>query len=147
MKIMKIKLKRKHWIILGALSAVLLLYFGVYLHFRLNHTFVHRAGRYGARVSGNRPRRSTNHFIQPSRPSIDVMIPIFLSSEKDEDPEKIMQEVQQAYDAAELRRERLLLFFEPAAFLEVCVWKLAKPNPLPDVYGNLQNKVLDATSL
>ena len=100
---------------------------------------MHRAGRYGPRVSINetRPRRSTNHFIEPTEPGVDAMIPFFLASEEDEDYEKLMREAKQAYEAAWLRQERLLLFFEPAAFLEVCFWKMAQPNPpLPDAYGN-----------
>lgn len=142
---MKSKLKRKHWITIGVCSAVLLLYFGSYLWLRLNHTFIHRAGLYGPRVSGNRPRRSTNHFIEPGEPRIDVWRPDQLASEEDEDYRKVMQKAEERCESARLRLERLLLFFEPAAFLETCVWKTVKPNPpIPD-YGEWQNKEPEAT--
>ena len=121
------KLKRKPWILLCATG--LLLYFGAYLCLRMNHTFVHRAGRYGPRISGNRPRRSTSHFIEPSEPRVDAMIPFLLAEEDDPNYEKMLQEAEQHWDAAKLRQERLLLLFEPAAFLEVCIWKIAQPNP------------------
>lgn len=129
----KLNLKKKHWIILGGCTVLLLAYFGSYLWLRMNHTFIHRAGRYGPRVSSNetRPRRSTNHFIEPNEPRVDddVIMAFWLSSEEDENYEELLKEEERAYEEAWLRQERLLLFFEPAAFLEVCFWKITKPNP------------------
>jgi len=133
------KLKRKHWLIISAGAAILLAYFGAYLCLRINHTFIHRAGRYGPHVSHNetRPRRSTNHFIEPTEPRVDAIADFWLASEEDEDYETLMKQAELEYKKAWSRRERLLLFFEPAAFLEVCFWKRVQPNPpLPDAYGN-----------
>jgi hypothetical protein len=133
------KLKRKHRIILSGCAVVLLAYFGLYLWLRMNHTFVHRAGRYGPRISRNetRPRRSTNHFIDPTEPRVDAITTFMLASEEDEDYENLMKEAEREYEEAWSRRERLLTFFEPAAFLEVCFWKIVQPNPpLPDRYGS-----------
>ncbi len=136
---MNLRLKRRHWINIGASSTVLLLYFGFYLHYRINHTFIHRAGGYAA-YSDRRPYRDTNHFIEPSQvadgPEIfaGVMFVAAAASQtndlRDEDVGKMLSGAVQEVEKLQKRRERLFLLFEPAAFLETLVWKISDPNPL-----------------
>ena len=124
---------------IGASLGLLLLYFGVYLHFRINHTFVHRAGRYAA-YADHRPYRDTNHFIEPSEVAdgpllfAGVMFAAAATSKtndlSDVPVDKMLASAVQAAAKMQARRERLFLFFEPAVFLETLAWKIVDPDPL-----------------
>jgi hypothetical protein len=144
---MNVRLKRKHWIIIGASSTVLLLYFGFYLHYRINNTFIHRAGVYAA-CSDRRPYWDTNHFIEPSQvadgPEIfaGVMFVAAVASKtndhSDIDVDKMLAGAVQEVQEMQKRRERLFFLFEPAAFFETLIWKIIEPSPLTRRYKDAE---------
>jgi hypothetical protein len=154
MKIMKRQLKWKHRIILGGCALFVLAYFGSYLWLRMNHTFIHRAGRYAPRISRNetRPRRSTNHFVEPGQvadgPQIfaGVMFVAAAVSEthdlSDVQFEKMLESAAQQVESMERKRDRLFLLYEPAAFCETMVWKVIDPDPLTRRYEDAEHTSL-----
>ena len=125
----------------------MLLYFGFYLHYRIKHTFIHRAGGYTA-YSDRRPYRDTNHFVEPSQvadgPEIFARVMFVAAAASktndlsDVDVNKMLAGAAQEVRKMQDRRERLFLVFEPAAFLETLAWKIIDPDPLARRYRDAE---------
>ena len=120
-------------------------YFGSYLHLRLNHTFIHRAGGYAPGMDGRRPDKATNHFIEPAEvadgPAIFASV-MFVAAATSESNDFNQAEIDELLAVAceevqkeQQKTERLFGFFQPAAFLETLVWKVIDPSPLARMYN------------
>lgn len=128
---------RKHrWKILVFAIAVIS-YFALYLHFRINHTFIHRAGNYAADISHGRPRFPTNHFIEAGKSEYGPLVfaATLMNSNESEnfnaaEYENNLRIAAEHAQREEKKRRFLFLFFEPAAILEIVVWKVIDPEPL-----------------
>ncbi|MCB1236359.1 MAG: hypothetical protein KDM91_14930 [Verrucomicrobiae bacterium] len=130
--------RKRIWVsVLVALA--LIFYFGSYLYFRINHTFIHRAGYY--RYDSRRDVEiDTNHYIEPATvadgPQIFATAALALAvvgaREMDFDsPEfdQILREGCSQVFEKERRRWKLFTFYKPAAMIETLIWKIIEPNP------------------
>lgn len=121
------------------MSGLLLLavaYGFAYLHYRRNHTFIHRAGGYshpGLLGIGD----TTNHYIELGELIDGPMLGFaYLATEgkKELDPNspqyKAIEEWEKGLVESQTRRERLFILFKPAAFCETVYWKIVDPDPV-----------------
>ena len=144
LKLIKTRLNQQRWVINAAVSIVITLYFCAYIHFRINQTFIHRAGKYDAHISHGRPIFHTNHFIEPGNvaegPHVFAAVMMYAAPAEgtndltDADLDNMLASAVQHVEQLEKRRRRLFIIFAPAAFLETLVWKVIDPNPLVNRY-------------